>query len=500
MQMKKKLNAIFKRMQSAVCLNPVEVILALLFCSIGCAHYEMRESRWVVFLTYFPILFLTTYFLNAITRSTRWRVVYYFSFFFFIPLWWKENDIGSAFYWVTLVIVQLLYLISTWERDNIRFFRKGLRYLQALLSAGLLAGIAWGLSMSIYFSIRYIFEIWEGEESRFAAWSSSLVFIGVMPLLFLIFDQGKEEEAGTDKLFEALLNYVLSPALLIYAGILYLYFIKIAVAGSLPKGAVAYIVVSFVSATFILRGCQPFLLRRYYDWFYRYASVIVLPALAMYAAGTYYRIHQYGFTVPRVYLVVVGIILTGMAFLFFTKRWGRYLYVAVLTICLLTAVTYIPGITAKDIEWWSQAGRDDNGSKRNSHKEYQYVVMELYEPVDVREYQTVEEVRKVNDGKGISSNIQNDTFCLYNRDGEIFFQEELGQLVRQQLAKAGLSPTDSIPQEAYSTILQVDMDSALLVLDEISLYRFSKDSAYAVSYMGAGYYLKKRLPLSPLKK
>ena len=70
-----------------------------------------------------------------------------------------------------------------------------------------------------------------------------------------------------NKLFDVLLNYVLSPALLIYAVILYLYFVKVAVLWSLPKGAVAYIVVSFISATFILKSCQPFLERRYYEWF-----------------------------------------------------------------------------------------------------------------------------------------------------------------------------------------------------------------------------------------
>ena len=94
------------------------------------------------------------------------------------------------------------------------------------------------------------------------------------------------------KLFDVLLNYVLSPALLIYAVILYLYFIKIAVLWSLPKGAVASIVVSFTAAAFILKGCQVFLTRRYYDWFYDHASLAVFPALVMFWIGTLYRIYR----------------------------------------------------------------------------------------------------------------------------------------------------------------------------------------------------------------
>lgn len=133
-----------------------------------------------------------------------------------------------------------------------------------------------------------------------------------------LFNREKEEEEGVNKLFDVLLNYVLSPALLIYAVILYLYFVKVAVLWSLPKGAVAYIVVSFISATFILKSCQPFLERRYYDWFYRYSGWAVLPALVMYWVGTFYRINQYGYTEARVYLVVVGAILTGTVLLFFS--------------------------------------------------------------------------------------------------------------------------------------------------------------------------------------
>lgn len=223
--------------------------------------------------------------------------------------------------------------MSSWKKENDEFVRVALRYMKAMLSAGLLAGIAYLLAVSIYVSIQYIFEIWQGSDRRFYTEAAYIIYMCAMPLLFLMFNQAKEEgEESRNRLFEVLLNYVLSPALLIYAVILYLYFIKVAVLWSLPKGAVAYIVVSFVSATFILKGCQVFLSKRYYDWFYRYASLAVLPALVMYWIGVYYRINEYGFTEPRVYLVAVGGILTGLVALFFTRQWGRYLYAACLAI------------------------------------------------------------------------------------------------------------------------------------------------------------------------
>lgn len=328
------------------------------------------------------------------------------------------------------------------------------------------------------------------------AYSSSFAFAGIMPLLFLLFNQGKEEEGSADKLFNVLLNYVLSPALLIYAVILYLYFIKVAVLWSLPKGAIAYIVVSFISATFILKGCQPFLKKRYYDWFYRYSSWAALPALVMYWVGTFYRINQYGYTEARVYLVAVGAILTGVVLLFFFKRAGRYLYAAVLAIFLLSAVTYVPGITAKDIERISQEKRGNYPIKedRYNYNDYDYLSITDYSPLNITEYETLQVVGRYDEG-GINCVMNLDSFYLRDKDRTVIFGENMNTLLIRQMEKAGLAPTDSIPKEMYPTILRLDLDSALYVIGEISAFRSSPDSTYAVSYIGAGYYLKKRLPL-----
>lgn len=494
--MKKKIEAFIGRLHIAVRHNPVEVILAALFCCFSCALYETNNTRLMAVVPYFPAFFLVTCSLNSLTEGKRWRFVYYLSLLFFIPFFWREKDVWSAFYLVTLVVVQLFYLVCDWRRDNGRFVRKGLRYLRAMCSAGLLAMIAWLLSVSIYYSIQYIFEIWQYGDRRFMAYSSSFAFAGIMPLLFLLFNQGKEEEGSADKLFNVLLNYVLSPALLIYAVILYLYFIKVAVLWSLPKGAIAYIVVSFISATFILKGCQPFLKKRYYDWFYRYSSWAALPALIMYWVGTFYRINQYGYTEARVYLVAVGVVLTGVVLLFFFKRTGRYLYAAVLAIFLLSAVTYVPGITAKDIERISQEKRGNYPIKedRYNYNDYDYLSITDYSPLNITEYETLQTVGRYDEG-GINCVMNMDSFYLRDKDRTVIFGENMNTLLIRQMEKAGLAPTDSIPKEMYPTILRLDLDSALYVIGEISAFRSSPDSTYAVSYIGAGYYLKKRLPL-----
>lgn len=499
--MKKKIEAIVIRLRSAIRQHPVEVLLSVVFSLAGCAYYESEYTSDFLIgpLSYFPVLFLISYTLNGLTGqnglpwAAKFRPLYYLSVFFFIPFLGMEGKImWTPVYLVSLIVMQLIYLISGWKRDNDEFVRRGLHYLKALLSAGLLAGIAYLLVISINASIRYIFEIWEGNNSRFYTDASYLIFMCGMPLLFLMFNQQKEEkDESRNRVFEVLLNYVLSPVLLIYAVILYLYFIKVALLWSLPKGAVAYIVVSFISATFILKGCQVFLDKRYYDWFYRYASLAVLPALVMYWIGTYYRIHQYGFTEPRVYLVVTGLILVGLIVLFLTKRWGRYLYAACLAIILLSVVTYIPGITAKDIELISQAGRE-NDPLEECRPEYSYLEIENIYPLDLSDYRALVPVSSYRGRGNMWITYSNDTLCLFNKDDKLLYSKDLTSFWEGQLESAGIGPTDTIPESVFPNLLVLDMDSAKLVFQSINVYRTFPDSAYTVSYLLPDFYLKKK--------
>ena len=46
--MKKKIEALLKRLQIAVQHNPAEVVLSVLFCCFGCALYETSWARLAV--------------------------------------------------------------------------------------------------------------------------------------------------------------------------------------------------------------------------------------------------------------------------------------------------------------------------------------------------------------------------------------------------------------------------------------------------------------------
>lgn len=486
--MKKRIQIAWKQLQTAVTRHPVEVLLAVFFCVLGGCYTSARAEIVKEVMYYFPIFFLLTSLLNRLTAGKKGRLLYYLSFGFVLPLFWIRPESGSVAYWVSLIVVQFLYLAGSRERENEPFVRFALRYGGAVLSSGLLTSLAWGLALSIYYSICYIFEISEKSSDLYRGYSSSVLFFGMMPLLFLMFNPEKEEKSKENKVFQVLLNYVLSPALLIYACILYLYFIKIVVSWSLPKGAVAYIVVSFVTATFILKGCQLTLRKRFYDWFYRRASLAVLPALAMYWIGAGYRISEYGFTEARVYLVATGGILTGTTLLFFFRPTAHYLYAVWLGAAALSAVTYIPGIRATDIERISQSKRAGDPANETADPELTYLEIRQRGPVNCEGYAAVYPLNSYFNGEDLWAESTADSLFFYRVGRDVFWADHMDSLFMRQLAKVGLSSSDSIPETLYPALLEIEIDSVKYVFEGIWV---RKDSAYHVSYITPAFYLKR---------
>lgn len=486
--MKKKIVVFGLRMKAAVRSHPVEVLLSVLACVMGCYDYESKSGYFDMVLQYMPVVFLLAYALDGCCSEMKKRFLYFFSMLLWIPfLVVPVEPLLSSRHLVSLIIALLVYLGSGWMKDNKRFVENTLFFVRSLLYAFGLSVVIYLLSGSIYKSIQYIFEIWQDEAERIITYTAIVVFSFIFPLLFLMFNERRERPGfpSKSKLFDILLNYVLSPALLIYAVILYLYFVKIVVLWSLPKGAVASIVVSFTFAVFVLKGCQVFLSRRYYDWFYDRASLAVLPALAMFWVGTLYRICEYGFTEPRVYLVVVGLILTGTVVLFLVRRWASYLYAVCWAILLLASVTYIPGITAEDIERISQTSRGNYPMRKDLGVEYIHISSD--KPVNIRGYNTMESLQSYKTNDTALLRAENDTITIYDKEGSLVYQRSYDEFLDGQLRKVGLSRLDSIPESVYPDLLRIDLDSSAVILEAINIRR---DSVNHISYILGAYYLK----------
>ena len=339
---------------------PVEMAVAAYLFVIGvlAQHHVFPYSGEQLLAG--PIVLLLTFLCNKWFAKGWLRALYYLSGLAVIPFRWADMGewIENPAYYVTIIIGLLAGLLCGWHKDNRRFTEDLLRYVWDGISALFLTGVAYLLLLAIFFSIVYIFGIFKGITSDFCADAALLFFIVLWPLVFLTFNRKSEPaEPESSKLLDTLLNWVLSPAVLAYTVLLYLYFAKIVATWSLPRGGIAYLVFGFTLIAVAAQAGQTLLNKRYYDWFYNRFSLISLPALAMFWVGVGCRWSDYGLTENRVYLIACGLIMTACMGLFLSRRTGRYLYVTLTAIVILALFTYIPGLTPRDIERWSQSGR-----------------------------------------------------------------------------------------------------------------------------------------------
>lgn len=469
---------IYREIRTAIVSHPMEMLLAATFFLIGCCAEWVPQGRaWDLFnvLRYGVGLFVLTYLLHTLKERTWAKIGYYLSPLLAVVVCFVHDDCPGRI-GITLLLVQLLHLWCIGEKENRAFTRTAVHYVEAMAVSFALGTVVCIALLLITSSVYYIFELQSSVYARFIEVSAATGYGLAMPLLFLVFDRQQEMLRGDGKVAHYLLNYILSPALLAYTFILYLYMAKIAVSASLPKGGVAAMVMGFVSLLFILRSLQGFLAKTYYRWYYCRASWIALPTLALAWWGTMYRIGEYGWTVMRVYLVVALCTLTFMAVLFLFRRYGRYRTVVLFALLSFGIFSYMPGINVEEIERWSQAGRGLEVKKGDV--QYLYI-SPTEEPIDISRYTKM----SIIEGHSVA----NDSLKVY-RDSTLLYQNSLPNLLLSQMQKVGLSPGDTIRIRDFNQMLLIEMDSSAIFLDYMNLIR--EDGRYRITYTKPGIYLE----------
>ena len=316
---------------------PVELALGVVFFIIAVwdsethvwnektAEYESAVNGDI--LWFFVPLMALTFWLH---RVNRWA--YYASFFLFLPLMMLDLKpflwtYGFAF---TYVLAAILLIIGNRRLDNRSFAAHALHVVTQMFFGLLISGILYMAVLTITSSFFYIFGI--DEPKHFYEHIAQFIFFVLAPqVCCTLVRQNEDEVAEPFKILRLILNFILSPAVIIYTVILYTYFIKIAF------------------EALIGRVAQSILSQRYYDWFYSRFTLIAIPPLIMYWIGSIYRIRLYSFTESRFYLMVAGVLMTLFVLMLFRTRTRRYQLMALIFGAAIILFTYIPGISAKSI-------------------------------------------------------------------------------------------------------------------------------------------------------
>ena len=360
--MKTKLKTLLQQLLRSPREFPVELAMGVAFFIITVWKTESLEWNGGVqtgsmvnddILWFFVPLIALTFWLHRVNR-----IVYILSFFFFLPLMALNLrpylfTFGFGF---TYVLAGLLLILGNKKMDNRTFASNALHIVTQLFLGQLVCGIFTSAVFAITASFFYIFGI--NTPVNFYEYTLKFIWLVLAPqVCFTLVRQHEDEVAEPFKVLRIILNFILSPAVIIYTVILYTYFIKIAFEWNLPKGGVAWMVMGFIAVALAGMMAQSILSKRYYDWFYRYFALVAIPPLVMYWIGSVYRIQHYGFTESRFYLMVAGMLMSLFVLMLFKERTRRYQLMALIFGAAIILFTYIPGISAKSIGLRSQKQR-----------------------------------------------------------------------------------------------------------------------------------------------
>ncbi|MBQ1780179.1 MAG: DUF4153 domain-containing protein, partial [Bacteroidales bacterium] len=336
--LKEKIQRGLAAVWDAVKAHPVEIVILLYVCVAGCygsSHPDIFDVKnepapwWFRPMSLAPFMVVAAYSLQPFRKRGIGYLVLYLlplavmvvaCFMPFLIDWPEETS-----YWIAaLVGLPLWMCVRHWLTENESFVQRNVQMAWSLARALLVAGIFYLLYAAIAYTITSLFDIdyktWNGWYGQVAV----VLFCGLAPVLFFAMED-QAEIIEIRRFWAVLLNWVLTPALLIYTGVLYIYAAKILFTWNLPKGGVAIMVTVFFVVFFAAKMLEILTEPRPFKWFYDHFSLFALPLLALFWTGLTRRLMDYGLTESRYYLILLGGLMTLIVIVFlFQNRHGYF--------------------------------------------------------------------------------------------------------------------------------------------------------------------------------
>ena len=368
--LKEKIQRGLAAVWDAVKAHPVEIVILLYVCVVGC--YGMSNPKmldgddgvapwWFRPMVLAPFMVVAAYSLQPLRKRGIGGMLLYL-----LPIavmvaacampflidWTEETA-----YWIAACVALPLWMCVRHRlTDNEPFVRRNVQMAWSAARALLVAGILYLLYAAIVYTIKSLFDIphktWDGWYEQAAL----LLFCVLAPVLFFAMED-RPASVEIRRFWAVLLNWVLTPALLIYTVILYVYAAKILFTWNLPKGGVAIMVTVFFVVFLLTKMLQMLTEPQPFKWFYDRFGLFVLPLLALFWTGVARRLADYGLTESRYYLLLVGALMTAcvLVFLFRNRRGYFALAAGALAVVLLTVL--VPGLRGERIAQRAQIQR-----------------------------------------------------------------------------------------------------------------------------------------------
>ena len=347
-----KIKDILNNAKTAPAEFPVETAMGLTFAIASMLGVER------VIHEFYPLAFVLILFVIAITLRKINKIAYYASYFL---IWVAYLGFHSArmmeqpWFWVMNIIAFIVLAADLTKNDNGQFANTVICRLGQMASAGLLSLILSAMVSAIIGSVIYLFN---ADLTHLLAHVNIFVGFVILPLTFCYLQEhfNKEENYGS-RLLRIIVDFILSPALVIYTFVLLVYVLKIIFAMELPRGGVAYMVSIYIGLVLVGNLLNKLVDNSHFDWFYNNFTYIAIAPIVLLWIGTIYRINEYGLTEWRVYLLIVNVLMTVFPFMLKIPAANRYNLMTIVLMAAMVIFTCIPPISAGNISVRNQYSR-----------------------------------------------------------------------------------------------------------------------------------------------
>lgn len=296
----------FARLWAALKSHPVELLILL---HAAASAFLKGNPWWQQPASYAAFAVVAAFCLSRFRKGYNWTQWVYFAV---LPLYALTALLPSAWpgsteFAILNFLLPFAYLLTFPAWEGQRFSERFYRMLRSMAVALGLAAILYLLLLLVILTVALLFP--SSPNYRFYELSASFCFILLAPMLFITLESQKEQPSVL-LLVEVTFNYVLTPVLLVYNVILYVYLAVILVNWNLPKSSVSTMVMAFTLVAVAIRLVRPLLVKQPLKWYFRWFALFALPLVALFWVSVSYRIGQYGVTIDRCILVVVGVLMT----------------------------------------------------------------------------------------------------------------------------------------------------------------------------------------------
>lgn len=335
--------------------HPIEIIL-ISIAAIPTLFLNLNAVENLSYWIFVPIYFALIYLANG--QKWGYRLSAALPLLGSIAIYWLGEDeryyLDEPKFWVVNVLLFLILIAVPFHRENRQFIHRTFLQLLNFLLSCLTGWLIWGTLSILLFSIENLFDVGLPYSiyERITIFSH-LLFI---PLFFLIYQQKhRDVEFTTAPFMQIIIQFVLSPALMIYTAILYAYAVQIALLGELPKGIVAYLVIPYLAVGLGIYCLQVLCDKSRWIGFFRLFPYLALLPLALLWFAVWQRIEAYAWTEPRIYLVAISTALSLCYGLLMLPKLRQYRYLLGILLISIFTMTFV--LQPQEIAFASQSAR-----------------------------------------------------------------------------------------------------------------------------------------------